>query len=43
MGSGKSQETLDSIELQTSSEKGAEEQEEPQSEGKCCLDSVSEL
>uniref|UniRef100_A0A8C7YMA4 Piezo-type mechanosensitive ion channel component n=1 Tax=Oryzias sinensis TaxID=183150 RepID=A0A8C7YMA4_9TELE len=32
MGSGKSQETLDSIELQTSSEKGAEDQEEPQSE-----------
>ncbi|RVE70309.1 hypothetical protein OJAV_G00063360 [Oryzias javanicus] len=32
MGNGKSQETLDSIALQTSFEKGAEEQEETQSE-----------
>lgn len=34
MGNGKSQETLDSVGLQTYSEKGAEEQEEMTGEGK---------
>lgn len=33
MGNGRSQETLDSVGLQTSSEKGAEEQEEAIEEG----------
>lgn len=34
MGNGKSQETLDSVGLQTPSEGGAEEQEERAGEGK---------
>lgn len=33
MGNGKSQETLDSVGLQTSSERGADEQEERTGEG----------
>lgn len=33
MGNGKSQETLDSVGLQTSSERGADEQEETTGEG----------
>lgn len=37
MGNGKSQETLDSVGLQTSSEKGAEDQEEKTEEGNYSL------
>uniref|UniRef100_A0A8C8DUB8 Piezo-type mechanosensitive ion channel component n=1 Tax=Oryzias sinensis TaxID=183150 RepID=A0A8C8DUB8_9TELE len=43
MGSGKSQETLDSIELQTSSEKGAEDQEDPEDKWIVIVDRASLL